>query len=169
MPPNPFSPPRSVVADMSFGADMRKPVRVWLVQAMALLAAGACAPTMDVLAPLVRSGRADVGLLAASSMAAGISVCARFALVGSQQRRAYVRWCGLALLASIVLPEGSTCMEWLDAMAGNAGESGLATAHIATIVAMVAVMGLALFLGWAYGVSRRCLSWFGMTAKAASG
>jgi len=154
---------------MSFGADMRKPVWVWLVQAMALLAAGACALTLDVLVPIVRFGRADARFLAASAMATGVIVCAGFALAGSQQRRAYGRWCGLALPASIVLKQGSTCMEWLDAMAGDAGESGLATADVAVIVATVAGMGLAVLPGWAYGFSRRCLSWFGVTAQAASG
>ncbi len=167
MQPNPFAPPRTAsVAPGRRVAAMRKPASVWLLQALSLLVGGVCACGLVGIASTARELGVDADLLARGAFFGLLLLCAVLAIVGSQQRRGFGRWSGLLLMLAVAAIAALFCGLVLAFGQGDPKGFHVITADRPTLLAAMALAGIALGLGAAFGFSVRCRAWFGASAAA---
>ena len=169
MQSNPFAPPGSVVTDPSPAATMRKPLSVWLTQALAIIAAGiflvglASARVMEHELGL-RAGTSPTQYAEFVVLLAGVGLT----VFGSQRRRGYGRWVGMLLMAAVFVCAGLFCgvVLFLARTNPDGGGFDLRAEDRAALLVAIPLVVVTPLLCWAYGFSNRCRAWFG--AHAAS-
>lgn len=159
---NPFEPPRATVAAPTRGGQARKPASVWLLQALAVLVGGGF--MWVTVAFAVYPGRISAigwaGVLEQELFNFFMVPFAALVLFGSQCRRTWGRWFGLAFLATLFAAGGFVCYTtWVTAPVAP-GPVRLFDGDAQVLLAVALLMGLVLFLTGRYGFSAKARAWF---------
>ena len=157
MQKNPFAPPSATVGD-AIDAERRRPIPVFLVQAIgALLAIVTAFLTVGwavVLLPFREGWPVPLGYATVTCAVAAILVAM---IVGAQRGRRWARWLGLLFVAMVF---GLFAVAAIDASLHIVAVTGADVIAVAAYV-LVVLAPLA-FWFWSLGFSRRARAWFGV-------
>ena len=160
MEANPFSPPRSHVADTApLLVAATKPVSVWVSQVVgAILACAALYGLVKALAPDSHFSIFHMAIVVAIQVA----VMAFFLaiVIGAQRRARYARWMGLLLIGAILVYSIVRTVAALRLLGATVG-AGVPEQAGAVVGAVLIVL---LTGAWfrAYGFTKRARAWFGL-------
>ena len=162
---NPFAPPNAAVADFRPDHDVRKPLSVWLTQAMAVLVVCGMAMFLVAIFASMRKYSAGIagwhsGVFLRLAAFAGIIALALFTVVGAQLRVAATRWSALILMVLVIVADAVFAFFLADWLSGTSARFRMTTVDVAGVLALAASACLALALAWACCFSVRLRAWF---------
>lgn len=157
---NRFAAPRSHVEAPSSAADAHKPASVWLMQAVAGSIACLCVVALVKYTQVVSSGGVSaVDAATRYVVLVPVLACAVLTIVGSEQRLAWARWLGLALMGVVFAMGGLLC--WIVLFVGNPrpGEIHLLPGDGLPLIIATLLMCIAVGTAAAYGYSAGSRRW----------